>query len=37
MNSQLIRKYEAMGFDKGQMEKIGKGWKKGWMCLGILP
>lgn len=29
MNSQLIRKYEAMGFDKGQMEEIRQGLEKG--------
>lgn len=29
MNSQLIRKYESMGFDKGQMEEIRQGLEKG--------
>ena len=29
MNSQQIRKYEAMGFDKGQMEEIRQGLEKG--------
>ncbi len=29
MNSQQIRKYEAMGFDKGQMEAIRQGLEKG--------
>ncbi len=26
MNSQQIRKYEAMEFDKGQVEAIRQGW-----------
>lgn len=29
MNSQQIRKYEGMGFDKGQMEEIRQGLEKG--------
>ncbi len=29
MNSQLIRKYESMGFDKGHMEEIRQGLEKG--------
>ncbi len=29
MNNQLLKKYEAMGFDKGQMEEIRQGIEKG--------
>ncbi|MEH2941845.1 FapA family protein [Lachnospiraceae bacterium KK002] len=29
MNSRLVRKYEAMGFDKGQVEEIRQGLEKG--------
>ena len=29
MSNQLLKKYEAMGFDKGQMEEIRQGLEKG--------
>ena len=29
MNNQVMKKYEAMGFDKGQMEEIRQGLEKG--------
>ena len=33
MKNSLMKKYESMGFDKGQLEEIRQGVVWGWMAL----